>query len=324
MTNPWMWHGGGVEAAKRHFGGADWLDLSTGMNPDPWPGAEDIAIDWQRLPDTDALRRLEEVAARFFGVAPEHVCAVPGTEIGLRLTGSLIGGEARYMAPSYRTHGEMIADAAAIDRAGSEHHDGTLILANPNNPDGGVIEADVLHDILDRRTPESWLLIDEAFADPEPTISLAGLVSDTRNLVIFRSFGKFFGLAGVRLGFVLGPPSILDPLRRLLGAWPLSAAAVEIGTAAYQDEAWIAATRHRLPEQAAALDAILAGAGHQPIGECPLFRLIEVDDAQSLFERLAGAAILTRPFADKPQWLRIGLPSGDATAARLAAALAHG
>lgn len=324
MTDPWMWHGGGVEAAKRHFGGADWLDLSTGMNPDPWPGADDIAIDWQRLPDTDALHRLEGVAARFFGVAAEHVCAVPGTEIGLRLTGSLIGGEARYMAPSYRTHGEMIADAAAIDRAGSEHHYGTLILANPNNPDGRVIEADVLHDILDRRTPDSWLLIDEAFADPEPTISLAGLVSDTRNLVIFRSFGKFFGLAGVRLGFVLGPPSILDPLRRLLGAWPLSAAAVEIGTAAYQDEAWIAATRRRLPEQAAALDAILVGAGHQSIGECPLFRLIEVDDARLLFERLARAAILTRPFADQPQWLRIGLPSGEAAMARLAAALAHG
>lgn len=319
-----MWHGGGLDAAKRHFGGTDWLDLSTGINPDPWPGADDIAIDWQRLPDTDALRRLEEVAARFFGVAPEYICAVPGTEIGLRLAGTLVGGDARHVAPSYRTHGEMIADSAAIDRAGTLLHDGTLILANPNNPDGRVIEAKVLHDLLDRRAPESWLLVDEAFADPDPTISLAGLVSDARNLLIFRSFGKFFGLAGVRLGFVLGPPSILDPLRRLLGAWPLSAAAVAIGTAAYGDAAWITGARRRLPEQAAALDAILAGAGHQPIGECPLFRLIEVDDAQSLFERLANVAILTRPFADQPQWLRIGLPPGDDAAARLTAALAHG
>lgn len=324
MTDPWMWHGGSVEAAKRHFGGNDWLDLSTGINPNPWRGADDIAIDWQRLPDTDALPRLEEVAARFFGVAAEHVCAVPGTEIGLRLTGTLIGDEARFIAPSYRTHGEMIADAAALDLAGVEHHDGTLILANPNNPDGRVIEAEVLHDLLDRRAPENWLLVDEAFADPDPTISLAGLVNDDRNLIIFRSFGKFFGLAGVRLGFVLGPPSILDPLRRLLGAWPLSAAALTIGTAAYGDEQWIAGARRRLPEQAAALDAILVGAGHQPVGECPLFRLIEVDDALPLFERLARAAILTRPFADQPQWLRIGLPSGDAAAARLAASLAHG
>lgn len=324
MTDPWTWHGGGIEAAKRHFGSTGWLDLSTGINPDPWPGAGDIAIDWQRLPDIDALRRLEDVAARFFGVAPEYICAVPGTEIGLRLTGTLIGGDARYIAPSYRTHGEMIADAAAIDRAATEHHGGTLILANPNNPDGGVIEAEVLRDLLDRRAPESWLLVDEAFADPDPAISLAGLVSDTNNLVIFRSFGKFFGLAGVRLGFVLGPPSILDPLRRLLGAWPLSAAALEVGVAAYRDEAWIAGARRRLPEQAAALDTILMGAGHRPIGECPLFRLIEVDDARSLFERLANAAILTRPFAGQPQWLRIGLPADDAAAARLAAALSYG
>lgn len=329
MTDPWTWHGGGLDAAKRHFGGDDWLDLSTGINPDPWPGAGDIAIDWQRLPEPTALRRLEEAAARFFGTAPQYVCAVPGTEIGLRLTGTLIGGDARHVTPSYRTHGDMIADSAAIDWAaldwtGAEHHDGTLILANPNNPDGRVIEAGVLHELLDRRAPESWLLIDEAFADPDPTLSFAGLVSDTRNLVIFRSFGKFFGMAGVRLGFVLGPPSILDPLRRLLGAWPLSAAAVTIGTAAYQDEIWITAARRRLPEQAAALDAILTGAGHRPIGECPLFRLIEVDDAQSLFERLARAAILTRPFADQPRWLRIGLPPGDEAAARLAAALAHG
>lgn len=324
MTDPWTWHGGGLDAAKHHFGGTDWIDLSTGINPDPWLGADEIAIDWQRLPDTNALLQLEEIAARFFGVDPEYVCAVPGTEIGLRLTGSLIGGEARYIAPSYRTHSEMIADAAAIDPAGIEHHDGTLILANPNNPDGRVIESALLHDLLDRRAPDDWLLVDEAFADPDPTISLAGLVSDTRNLVIFRSFGKFFGLAGVRLGFVLGPPSILDRLRRLLGAWPLSAAAVAIGTAAYQDAAWIAGARRRLPEQAAALDAILMGVGHQPMGECPLFRLIEVDDAGSLFERLTNAAILTRPFADQPQWLRIGLPSGEDASARLSAAITHG
>lgn len=324
MTDPWAWHGGGIEAAKRHFGGTGWLDLSTGINPDPWPGADDFAIDWQRLPDTDALRQLEEVAAQFFGVAPEYVCAVPGTEIGLRLTGSLIDGDARYMTPSYRTHGEMIADATAVDPAAAEHHHGTLILANPNNPDGRVIETEVLHELLDRRAPDSWLLVDEAFADPDPTISLAGLVNDARNLLIFRSFGKFFGLAGVRLGFVLGPPSVLDPLRRLLGAWPLSAAALEIGVAAYRDEAWIAGARRRLPEQAIALDTILADAGHRPIGDCPLFRLIEVDDARSLFERLAEAAILTRPFADQPHWLRIGLPADDAAAARLAAALSHG
>ncbi|MBB4100375.1 aminotransferase class I/II-fold pyridoxal phosphate-dependent enzyme [Sphingomonas kyeonggiensis] len=320
MTS-WTWHGGGLEAARRHYGGNDWIDLSTGINPHPWPGADTHSIDWQRLPERHDLAALEAAAAGYFGLDPRHVCAVPGTEIALRLVGGLIGGTARYVAPTYRTHGEMITGATptALDEAGS----GTLILANPNNPDGRTLPPARLFELLDARADRAWLLLDEAFADVDPALSLAGAIDDARRLVIFRSFGKFFGLAGVRLGFVLGPAPILDAVRAALGAWPVSAAAIAIGTAGYRDHKWIEAMRGQLYAEAAALNAVLAGAGHRPTGACPLFRLVEVPDGMALFEQLAAQAILTRPFAGQPRWLRIGLPGGDGLA-RLEAALAHG
>lgn len=324
MSDPWTWHGGGIEAARRHFGSGDWIDLSTGINPHPWPIDAATSYDWQRLPDPEALSRLESVAASYFGVDARHVCAVPGSEIGLRLTGALVGDRARHIAPSYRTHGEMVADSAPIDPEAARGHDGTLILANPNNPDGRVNGAAAMRTLMERRGDDGWLLVDEAFADVDPAASIAGLVDDRQKLIVFRSFGKFFGLAGVRLGFVLAPQAIVTALGERLGAWPLSAASIAIGSAAYADHDWIAATRRRLPAEAAALDVLLVRRGHRPVGDCPLFRLIEVDDAQALFEQLAQRAILTRPFADQPRWLRIGLPADADVSARLEAALADG
>ena len=323
MSDPWTWHGGGLVAARRHFGEGDWIDLSTGINPHPWPGAADMAFDWQRLPEPEALAALECAAASHFGVDPRHVCAVPGSEIGLRLVGGLISGPAQHITPGYRTHSAMIAGSAAT-MFDAVRDGGTLILANPNNPNGRVIDRDAMQMLLRGRGSDGWLLIDEAFADADPAASMAAMVSDEQRLIVFRSFGKFFGLAGVRLGFVLAPHAIVAALRDRLGAWPLSAAAIAIGTAAYADEEWIVATRERLPDASAALDAVLVRREYQPIGDCPLFSLIAVEDAHALFERLARRAILTRPFADQPRWLRIGLPADANELARLDAALADG
>lgn len=322
----WTWHGGALEAAKRRFGAGNrpWIDLSTGINPVPWPGTEALAIDWRRLPEHGALAGLEAAAAAFFGIDTRHVCAVPGTEIGLRLAGKLIGGAARHVAPCYRTHGEMFDMGAAVYRAEARATEGTLILANPNNPDGRIMAPDELAGFLARRSRDGWLLVDEAFADCDPAISIAARVREGTRLLAFRSFGKFFGLAGVRLGFVLGPPSFLAKLRAVLGAWPVSAAAIAIGTAAYRDEAWTKAARKRLGADVVALDAVLRRHGHAPRGDCPLFRLIELPGAGGLFERLARAAILTRPFTDRPDWLRLGLPADAGALARLDTALADG
>ncbi|MFP5456129.1 MAG: threonine-phosphate decarboxylase CobD [Alphaproteobacteria bacterium] len=328
MIERWTWHGGGLSAARDRFGGAesDWLDLSTGINPRSWPIPPSLPIDWTRLPDDEALADLEDAAARHFGCAVAHVCAVPGSEIALRLIGGLLGGTGTVVEPSYRTHVEMFdrAEGVTPDRATAGAGTGTaIVLANPNNPDGRIIDRDTLHVLHDARGSR-WLVVDEAYVETQPKLSLSGDVSMSRRLIVLRSFGKFFGLAGVRLGFVIGPPDFLARLRILLGAWPVSAAAIAIGRHAYRDRSWIAETRARLTADAARLDSVLKRQGFAPRGDCPLFRLIETERAHGLFEHLARRHILLRPFAEHPSWLRIGLPRDDAALDRLDRALADG
>ncbi|MBV1687452.1 pyridoxal phosphate-dependent class II aminotransferase [Novosphingobium sp. G106] len=324
----WTYHGGRLSEAKARFGesGEPWLDLSTGINPHAWPGASAMSIDWQALPDVQALADLECAAADYFGVDSAYVCAVPGTEIGLRLLGDMLPGAAAHVVPSYRTHAEMFGQSRPVsinEFAGCS--EATLLLANPNNPDGRITPRANLLTPLDRlQEGARWLVIDEAFADVLPEASLADHIDDTRQLIIMRSFGKFFGLAGLRLGFVLGPRKIIGQFRERLGSWPVSSAALAIGRAAYRDNEWIGGMRSRLRDEAAALDIMLKGHGLMPIGDCPLFRLIETDNGGALFERLARRSILTRPFADNPRWLRLGLPADERGLVRLDRALALG
>lgn len=326
-----MEHGGRLRAARAAYGAVDgpWLDLSTGVNPNAWPGADGIAVDWRALPDEQALGALEEEAAAYFGVAARHVCALPGSEIGLRLAGGLpLPGAPVHIAPAYRTHGDALPGSApahvdALDDLAEEGR--TILLANPNNPDGRVIRADDLGEILRRcAVSGGWLIVDEAFADMDAALSVAPAVGEDAPLLVFRSFGKFFGLAGVRLGFAIGPTRMVEAIRLRLGGWPVSTAALAIGAAAYRDSDWIAETRRALPVAARALDEALARRGFTPRGDCPLFRLIETEDAIGLFDRLARRGILTRPFDYDPTWLRIGLPGSVEALDRLDAALAHG
>ncbi|WP_176594545.1 threonine-phosphate decarboxylase [Sphingobium sp. EM0848] len=319
------WHGGRLAEARALYGGEDWLDLSTGISPLVWPGVEQIALDWRALPEPDDLTALEAAAAAHFGVEPDHVCTVPGSEMGLRLVGRMLAMPARWLVPSYRTHGEVFADGAPV-----EHWDGAaepiaLLLANPNNPDGRMITPERLQQWLAAlEQAGGWLVIDEAYADAAPSCSLAREVGDRRRLILLRSFGKFFGLAGVRLGFLVGPRAIVAQARRMMGEWPVSAAALGFGRAAYRDREWIAKARGSLDERATELDAVLARHGLDARGNCPLFRLVEVEDGFCLFDRLAQRAILTRPFEENHRWLRLGLPGDEAALTRLDRALANG
>ncbi|MCJ2187151.1 threonine-phosphate decarboxylase [Novosphingobium beihaiensis] len=318
--NAFLTHGGRLDEACTRFGGdpGDWLDLSTGINPCPWPGAETIRADWRALPDVRALRQLEEAAAAHFGADPALCCAVPGSEAGLRALGRILDLPARHVPLTYGTYAQAFAPARQ-GHAGPS----ALIVTNPNNPDGRLYPREDLVFTLGRQQQAvGWLIADEAFADCHPEASVADLVANGRNLAVTRSFGKFFGLAGVRLGFVLAPEALLREIRQLQGDWPVCAAALAFGAEAYGDAHWIAQTQAALPERAARLDAVLARHGLRPTGTCPLFRLATAPDAADLFASLARAQILTRPFADYPRLLRFGLPANDAELARLDAALA--
>lgn len=320
----WTFHGGRLSEARRAYPDAPlpWLDLSTGINPHAWPGAGGIAIDWRALPDVDALAELEAAAADYFGTAPERVCALPGTEIGLRLLDGLdLPRPAFHVSPGYRTHGEAFAGSVTIDRGMlAEASGGTVLLANPNNPDGHVFAVEQLLGMAGK----GWLVVDEAFADASPAASVIPHLGADSRVLVLRSFGKFFGLAGVRLGFAVGPEQLIAALRRNLGSWPVSTAAIGIGIGAYRDAAWIAAMRDRLVEDARALDAVLVRHGFAPMGGCPLFRLIDAGDGAALFERLARCGIWTRPFDYAPCWLRLGLPGNAEALERLDLALADG
>ncbi|AIT78917.1 threonine-phosphate decarboxylase [Novosphingobium pentaromativorans] len=319
-------HGGRLLEACRRFGGrpGDWLDLSTGINPSPWPSAAVAATDWSRLPEPDALSELEARAAAHFGVDPDHCCAIGGSELAIRLVGRLLGMPGRSLQPAYGSHEEAFAGPCA-HFGEVPKKPAALIFANPNNPDGKLRRGNDVLDWSDRLTMAgSWLVVDEAYADCDPVESVASGVQDGRQLIVLRSFGKFFGLAGLRLGFVLGPGDMIAAFREAIGDWPVHSAALAIGSAAYGDSAWIAGTRLALFERARAIDSVLAGHGLTPLGACPLFRLVETRSAQTLFRHLAQNRILVRPFERSPDWLRIGAPASTRDLARLDRALSHG
>lgn len=318
--NALPFHGGRLTLACTRFGGEpdSWLDLSTGINPSPWPHAETIRPDWHALPDPHALAQLEQVAATHFGADPAFCCAVPGSEAGLRAVGRILNLPGRHVPLSYGTYAQAFRTKEAAATSPS-----ALIVGNPNNPDGHVTPRQSLLAALEQQERDGgWLIVDEAFADCRRSWSIADQVADDRKLIVTRSFGKFFGLAGVRLGFVLGPRSLLTHLRQLLGDWPVCAAAIAFGTPAYADTDWIAVTRLDLTATAERLDAILVRHGLRPKGFCPLFRLTDTDPAADLFSALARQRILTRPFPDHPGLLRFGLPADAGALNRLDEALA--
>lgn len=327
MNRDFCHHGGRLTEAARRYGGelADWLDLSTGINPRPWPIAKAGSIEWNSLPAPEALSELEAAAAALFGCAHDMCCAVPGSEAGMRLLGRTLMMPGRTVRPTYRSHDEAFADSLPIRFGEDPGRAVAVILANPSNPEGSHYTASELlawHGSIG--ASGGWLVVDEAFADATPEHSVATHVLRSRRLVVLRSFGKFFGLGGLRLGFIIAPPDIVGALRQAMGDWPIHAAALRIATAAYRDNEWIAQTRINLASRARALDVVLARHGLPASGASPLFRHVWTKEAAAQFERLARARILVRPFGDAPDRLRFGVPADAEALSRLDAALDNG
>jgi cobalamin biosynthesis protein CobC len=307
-------HGGRLREAMAAHPDAPrpWLDLSTGINPEPWPGPRAPADALTRLPDPRDLADLEAAAASAFGVADAgRVAAVSGAEAALRLLPSLVGGGAvALLAPIYGGHREAWTSASLVGTLADPEAQNAdvLVLVNPNNPDGRRTPREALATLAAERSDRGlWTIVDESFAEVAPELSVAGLEID--RLVTLRSFGKFYGLPGARLGFIIGNKLFSRDVRALLGDWPVSADALALGLGAYADGAWNASVRAWLTAQAAQVDAALAEAGLTVVGGCDLFRLVEIDNAHDLFLRLCRQGVLTRPFAGCPDRLRIGLPS---------------
>ncbi|HJV40241.1 threonine-phosphate decarboxylase [Caulobacter sp.] len=309
-------HGGRLREAMAVYPDVrePWLDLSTGINPEPWPGARASDRALRSLPDPDALAALEAVAGRAFGVADsDRVIAVSGADAALRLLPLLLGqGSVALVAPIYGGHAQAWADrdplmvASIDDRRAVEAE--VLVLVNPNNPDGRQTPRETLADLVrTRSTRGRWTIVDEAFVESTPHLSVANL--EIERLIVLRSFGKFYGLPGARLGFVICDNGLSRKLRATLGDWPICADALALGLGAYADEAWRSATAACLAAQVRNVDAVLSAAGLTVLGGCDLFRWVEAPDAHQLFTRLCGQGVLTRPFAEHPTRLRFGVPA---------------
>ncbi len=322
-------HGGDLAFARARYGepAGGWLDLSTGINPNPYPAPPIPPAALARLPDRDALAGLIAVARTAYAIPDGvRVIATPGSELAIRLLPLVApAGSVAIVGPTYKSHGEAWVNAdrraLAVTSDAIPEDAGVVVLANPNNPDGRVVEAGRLVTFARRLDALGGLLIvDEAFADLAPEVSLtrrlAGLPA-----VVLRSLGKFYGLAGLRLGFVAGAPAVIDRLEPMLGDWPVSGPAIAIGTAALADTAWRQETRRRLARDAQRLRTLLAGHGLAVRGGTDLFVLV-ADPTATLHRRLAESGIWTRAFAEEPTWVRLGLPAGEAGFARLEAALA--
>lgn len=308
-------HGGNLIAAQRHYPLAPrpFVDLSTGINPHAYPFADPPALSWHRLPEPEEIAALEIAAARAYGVhGPDMVVAAPGTQALIQLLPRLFPQPSVMIpGPTYGEHAATwtAAGAAVVDASRA------LILCNPNNPDGARHDPAQLaahtHDLL---------VVDEAFADFEPALSLAPLLPLPRTIVL-RSFGKTYGLAGLRLGFALAEPMIASRIRAALGPWAISGPAIAIGTQALDDTAWRDAAAAATRAASVQLDAQLTGAGLRVIGGTSLFRLAETETAAGLADHLGKAGILVRTFVGQATWLRFGLPGSPTAWSRFSQAL---
>jgi cobalamin biosynthetic protein CobC len=319
-------HGGDLAFATARYGtpAEGWLDLSTGISPLPYPLAPSHPHDAARLPEPAALAGLIAAARAAYGVpAGTGIVAAPGSEIAIGLLPlAAPAGSVAIVAPTYGSHartwqaaGRTVVEVTAL--ASVPENAAVVVVGNPNNPDGRAYDPVALG--VFARGRNGLLIVDEAFADTAPHLSLVPHLSSLP-AVVLRSFGKFYGLAGLRLGFAIGAPAITGRLAGVLGAWPVSGPALATATRALTDAKWAAATRTTLGERMQRLRAMLARAGLTATGGTSLFTLVADDDAAAVHAFLAERGIWTRIFAADPRWLRIGLPP-DAGFARLERAL---
>jgi cobalamin biosynthetic protein CobC len=328
-----MLHGGDLALAIDRYGGdeRDWLDLSTGINPHAYPvNLPDTADVWQRLPGENALKRLLGAARKAYR-CPDHLnlVAAPGTQALISLLPGLFPeGDVAIASPTYTSHadawrraGRTVLEAPHLHALPPDVR--IAVLVNPNNPDGRLIDPKSILEIArDMSERGGVLILDEAFADAVPGSSILPHLADEPVLVL-RSFGKFFGLAGLRLGFLAGAPEHVQKMAVSLDSWAVSGPALEIGRRALADHDWQEAMQRQLADEMADLTLCLSEQALGVFGGTPLFALAGTRNAAGLHDALARRKIWTRIFDYAPTWIRFGLPGSPEAMERLRQALAE-
>ncbi|MEQ1670744.1 MAG: threonine-phosphate decarboxylase CobD [Hyphomicrobium sp.] len=318
-------HGGNIDQAIEAFGGqvADWIDLSTGINRTPYPVPQIEDACWRALPTAADRLLLHEAARNAYGTNAA-ILATAGAQAAIQMIPRMrTPGHARVLSPTYNEHaaslracGWQVSEVTELGQLGGAD---MAVVVNPNNPDGRRYEPRDLLALLDRT---GRLIVDESFADPYTDISVAKFAGRP-GLLVLRSFGKFYGLAGVRLGFAIGSAADIDALSSQAGPWPVSGPAIQIGKTALADSAWSKSASLRLEAGAQRLDDMAQSVGWKLAGGTLLFRLYETPDAHNAQKGLAHNYIWSRTFPWSKTWLRLGLPGPTSEWERLSAAFAR-
>jgi cobalamin biosynthetic protein CobC len=321
-------HGGDIDTVSIKYPNAPrpWIDLSTGINPFAYPIPPLPADVWSRLPlqEEDAELRCK-AAHRYGAVDLDHVVSAPGTQSLIQVIPRLIEPtDVAIAGPTYREHircwarmGHAVRVIGELDEIANAN---VVVVVNPNNPTGRHYEPRQLLTVAEHMARrKGLLLVDEAFADLlGADQSLVPL--QPPSTIILRSFGKTYGLAGLRLGFAIAELEVASVLRSWMGPWAVSGPAIAVGCRAFEDTGWLIGTRDRLANAAEHLDRLLAVAECNIVGATPLFRLAEHPRAENVAHTLACAGIHVRQFPDRRTWLRFGIPTETALQ-RLEAAL---
>ena len=293
---------------------AQWIDLSTGINPHWYPVPETAPNAWHRLPEADPA--LVDAACAYYG-APAML-PVAGTQAAIQALPRLRApGRVVVAAPSYAEHahhwgqhGHQLRQVPYPELDNAVDHCEVLVVCNPNNPTGARIAPEILLAWAEKLAIRGgWLVVDEAFGDTEDAASL-GIHTGQAGLIVLRSVGKFFGLAGLRLGFVAAHPALLAKLAAMLGPWAISGPAQQVALAALRDTPWQQAMRARLQTEGARLRQLLASHGMDSSG-CALFQWWPAARAEDFHRHMAARGIWVRLFRHAARGIRLGLPPDE-------------
>lgn len=326
MTSARPLHGGRLRVAADRYGIApeDWMDLSTGINPQPWPVPQVPQSVWQRLPeDGDGL---EDAAAAYYGC--DALLPLAGSQAAIQLLPALFPrSRVAILSPTYSEHphgwtqaGHAVRAVAPAEVEAAVDHTDVLLLVQPNNPCGTLFPPSQVMDWQARLAARGGtLIVDEAFIDATPEASVVHHAGRP-GLIVLRSLGKFFGLAGARVGFMFAEQSLRDALAARLGPWPVAGPSRWVAQRALADRDWQAQQRARLATEGARLEALLRATGWGAVSGCVLFQRVLIADAAALNEAFCRRGILLRHF-DAPAALRFGLPEDEAQWQRLEQAI---
>ena len=306
-------HGGNIDDAINVYGGneSDWIDLSTGINPDCYPIPKILDADWRNLPTFTEIEKLESLIKFEFNTI-SSVMLTPGSQLAISLLPILFKKQkVGILEPTYNDYFLSFKNAGfkvcSCKNLQELFKSKIAIIVNPNNPDGKNYQ---IKDLLLLSKKVSLLIVDESFIEASEASSIISYINKkTNNIVVIKSFGKLYGLAGLRLGFIFSGESLINRFKKIFSFWPVSKVSIKIASKAIKDKKWMISSQKKLKKKAYILDEIMKSINFELIGGTNLFRLYSTPNSISSQRLLAKQFIWSRIFSYSNKWLRLGIPS---------------